>query len=543
MPPPVVVEAVPTVEAIPVADVIDSRFEAAARFLEQALQSGPNDPQVAYLLALACKRQGKTADARQALRKIARPDANVLLQMGLLSLQEQQLAQAEGEFARAWEMDASCYEACYNLLLTRLTLGKFDGCSPLFPQALGLAPTADERRFLTILQSLCNTSQSAVVEPGIDPLLQDMTDADEQRLLRLARSLGQLDTVIALLRTLAGARGHSPDVHQAYVEAVLVQARLLLDQAQWGEAARLLAPLARDRRTQRELQVALFNLLGCCGCMNQDFDDGIRHFTAALKLAGNDPRLHQNLALAHELKGSFAEAEPHWNRYFDLLDGRLPRPAGRPDYAERLAFEGLGRMVAFYTDKEKWQTALGYAQRALRLKPDDPEVLERVFHLHHQLKRPDEARKTLRRLRELRPGEPQYELYEIDLIEIKNLRDVERVLLEIDQVRQRHPGDARVEERAVRMVGNVLPWISQLCDQYTERMGRIIDQVRNLPNYQINWPAVHDAMRELAREFRKLRRVAGKCLPLVTTDEHRRIIRDLSGHIDRKIEVCQSMGG
>jgi tetratricopeptide (TPR) repeat protein len=542
MPPPVVVEAVPVDETVPVADPVDSRFEAATRFLEQALKSGPSDPQVAYLLALAYKRQGKTADARQALRKIARPDANVLLQLGLLSLQEQQLAQAEEELARAWEADAGSYEACSNLLLTRLTLGKFDSCMPLFPRALELAPGADERRFLAILQSLCNTSQSAVVEPGIDPLLQDMTEADEQRLLRLARSLGQLDTVCALLRTLAGAR-HSPAVHEAYVEAVLVQARLLLDQAQWGEASRLLEPLARDRRTPRELQVPLLNLLGCCACMNQDFEDGLRYLSAALKLAGNDPRLHQNLALTYEMKGSLPEAEPHWNRYFDLIDGKLPRPANRPDYAQRLAFEGLGRMVGLYTDKEKWQTALGYAQRALRVKADDVDMLERVFHLNHQLKRPEDARKALRRLRELRPGEPQYDLYEVDLIEIKNLRDVERVLTEIDQVRQRHPGEARVEERAVRMVTNVIPWISQLCDQYTERLGKIIDQVRNLPNYQINWPAVHDAMRELSREFRKLRRVAGKCLPLVTTEEHRRVIRDLSDHIDRKIEVCQSMGG
>jgi tetratricopeptide (TPR) repeat protein len=538
------VEAIPVAEAVPVAEPIDSRFEASARFLEQALKVGPQDPHVAYLLALAYKRQGKTGDARQALRKIASPDANVHLQMGLLSLQEQQVAQAEEEFARAWETDPACYEACYNLLLARLTLGRFDACTPLFPQALALAPTAGERRFLAVLRSLCNTSQSAVIEPGIDPLLQDMTADDEQRLLRLARGLGELDTAIALLQTLAGARGHSQAVHEAHVEAVLAQARLLLDQAKWGEAARLLTPLSRDHRTPRELQAALLNLLGCAACMNQDFEDGIRHFKEALKVAGNDPRLHQNLALAHEMQGSLAEAEPHWNRYFDLLDGRrVPRPAGQPDYGERLAFEGLVRMVTLYTDKEKWQAALNYANRAFRLRPNDVDLLERVFHLHHQLKRPDDARRALRRLRELRPNEPQYDLYEIDLIEIKNLRDVERVLTEIDQVRQRHPGDARVEERAVRMVGNVLPWITQLSDQYTERMGRIIDQVRNLPNYQINWPAVHDAMRELAREFRKLRRVAGKCLPLVTSEEHRRVIRDLSDHIDRKIEVCQSMGG
>jgi len=31
-------------------------------------------------------------------------------------------------------------------------------------------------------------------------------------------------------------------------------------------------------------------------------------------------------------------------------------------------------------------------------------------------------------------------------------------------------------------------------------------------------------------------------LTLVTNEEHRRIIRELSEHIDRKIEQCQAMG-
>src|SRR4051812_5764451 len=134
-----VVVAEEALEVIPVEDAALARWEAATQVLERAIQGGCQDANVFYLLALAYKRQGKTNEARAALRKIARPDANVFLQMGLLSLQEQQLAQAEGEFARAWEMDATSYETCYNLLLTRLTLGKVEECLPLIPKALQLA--------------------------------------------------------------------------------------------------------------------------------------------------------------------------------------------------------------------------------------------------------------------------------------------------------------------------------------------------------------------------------------------------------------------
>jgi hypothetical protein len=31
-------------------------------------------------------------------------------------------------------------------------------------------------------------------------------------------------------------------------------------------------------------------------------------------------------------------------------------------------------------------------------------------------------------------------------------------------------------------------------------------------------------------------------LPLVSSDEHKRIIRDLADHIDQKIDACRQMG-
>ena len=99
-----------------------------------------------------------------------------------------------------------------------------------------------------------------------------------------------------------------------------------MDRCRWTEAELLLRPMAAGRASAGPTQVALFNLLGVCACMTQDFDGGVRHFNAALKFAGNDPRSHQNLALTYELKSDLSQADPHWNRYFDLLDQRCPCP-------------------------------------------------------------------------------------------------------------------------------------------------------------------------------------------------------------------------
>src|SRR5262249_33305108 len=200
-------------------------------------------------------------------------------------------------------------------------------------------------------------------------------------------------------------------------------------------------------------------------------------------------------------------------RYFDLLDRRVPVPAF-PTYLESLAYEGLNRLADNYSKKERWNSALTYLQRAHRLRPQDAEALERLFHLYNQLKRPEDARRTLRRLRELRPNDPQFELYELDGREVKTLDDIDRMLSDIRRTLAKFPNDLRVEERAVNMVGNVIPLMGRMCHQLTDQLSKIADQVRHLPNYQINWPAVRDVMRDLKAEFKKLRAITNKCLSL-----------------------------
>jgi Flp pilus assembly protein TadD len=532
-----------TAEVIVLEESALPRYVEAAGFLEKALAVGRPDPEVAYLLAVALKRQGKIPEARNALRKIPKPDAPVWLQMGLLSLREKNLVQAESEFARAFEMDPTSFAACHNLLLTRLTLGKLDDCYTLLPRAIELSHSAEERRFLTLVQALVRTGPVRNNGDIVDPALADLTPEDEQRLLQLLRSLGQLDVTLGLLKTLAAARSQSPAVQEAYAEVVLVKAKALVDRGEWLQAERELFPLTRFRGLTKAHQTVLYNLLGCICLLNQDFQSAARHLTQAIKIQPGDARLYQNLALAYEYQNELPQADPQWNRYFDLLTAgaNLPRPPGQPDYHDRLAFEGMLRLASRYSERERWSQALSYVQRAHRLRPSDPDTLERLFHLYHHMKRPEDARRTLRQLREIKPDEPQYDLYELDLVEVKNLSDMEKLLVEVDRILRRYPNDARVEERAVNTVGNVIPFMSDLCDKLTDELGKVVDQVRSLPNYQINWSAVTEVVRDLQKEFQKLRKITNKCLPLVSNDEHKRTVRSLSDHIDKKIDVCRSL--
>ena len=69
------------------------------------------------------------------------------------------------------------------------------------------------------------------------------------------------------------------------------------------------------------------------------------------------------------------------------------------------------------------------------------------------------------------------------------------------------------------------------------------NQVRHLPNSQINWLAVDQVVRDLLREYQRLRRVARQCFSHVAGSDQQRSLYELIEHVDRKIEVCQSMRG
>jgi tetratricopeptide (TPR) repeat protein len=510
--------------------------EEAVKHLRRASRAAPRDVAILGLLARALKRQGSYGEARATLRQIPEPDADVLLQLGLLSLQEQQLAQAEEEFAGAWRLDPASFEICRNLLFTRLSLGRFEACLEMLPAALELAER-DKRpdlRLLTVLQSLLRVN--AVEGDGrFDTVLADMSDADTDQLVKLFQTLGPLDVVLRLLKSLQSVNPSHAGVREACVEASLVKAKDLFERCDWTQTEILLRPLVRETGIGRTPRAIILNMLGCCSALTQDFDGAVANFNAALKWAINDPRV--------ELRGDPEASDPHWNRFFDMLDDQTPAPADIENYAESLAFESLRRLADRWQEKEKWTSALGYAQRANRHRPEDAAVAEQLFRLYIHAKRPQDARRTLDALRRLRPDDPELELFECELVDRRSVGDVERLIADVERITKRHAGDARVEDRAATLMGDVVPLLATLCDRLIGQMSKVVDQVRHLPDHKINWSAVREVMRDLIKEFQKMRRLIGKVQPMIRGEELRRTLRDLSALVDRKMESCRSMTG
>ncbi len=554
-------------EIISVAPVAEPNWGEAIRMLEQAVKAGNQDPQALYLLAMAYKHQGRPADSRQTLMRINDPDANVLLQRGVLAFNEKEWAAAASEFEKAVQKDATSYAAAYNLMLARLCQGQLDGAVAALESLVNLAPSAGEKRFLGLLRSLLGPgSASSGAEQVL--LLGGITLDEEQRLLDMIVGLHQFDVVYRLLAKLVSARPNSEAAFRSYIGVAMLQAKLLMDRCQWSDAELLLAPLKRrldasNIRSDPMHMVAILNMLGVCSMMSQEFDRGLGHFRAAADAFQRDfsapsqqtktdryvngqgiylgAWLEQNLALGNEWLNRMEVAESHWNRHLDYLEHYIPRSLP-PDYLGNLAFECSSRLADFFSRKEKWTSAAHFLQRAHRIRPADYETLERLFHLYTQLKRTEDARKILRRLREVKPNDPQAELFELEVREVRKLDEVDTLVADLRRIAQRFPNDARVEERGATIVNNVMPTLERIADQYAAQVNKVVDQMRRLPSYQINWPTVRDIMRDMEDKYLFLRRVAQKCLAHVTSDEVRKELHKLISHCDRKIDQCHSLG-
>lgn len=551
-------------------------WEKAARLLEQSVRAGNQDPQAAYLLAMCCKRLGRFGDARQSLDRIREPDANVLLQRGVLAFRDRDHARAAREFAAALALHPESFPAAYDLVLSWLCLGERGRCLEALPQAIACAPSPEYRRTLLALKALLVLASSAGGPEGgtaADPEslrlaradLDAATAEDEGRLVELLTGLGRFDLAFPLLSQLVSVRPGNPQVFAAYVGAALVEARLQMDRCRWEEAFSLLSSLQRrweDGRLSLESSflMLLHQMSGVCAAMLQDYPraawffrqalDSFRHEWqrgGALAAAANaqgvpqEAALEQNLALILEWSGQVDQAEGHWNHYFDLLEAALPRSMP-PDHIPRLAFEGLSRLADVYGKKERWNAALAFLQRAVRFRPGDTDVLERIFQLYTQLRRPEDARRTLRRLRELRPGDPQVELFELEVQEVRNVDDVEPIVSRTRRILQEHPGDMKVEERAATVLTNLVPVMERLAEQATTQLNRVTDQMRRLPTSQVNWPMVRGMMRDLEDRFGRLRRCAQRCQSLLAGEEPRRTLAGLIHHCERKIDQAHALG-
>src|SRR5262245_41440184 len=366
---------------------------------------------------------------------------------------------------------------------------------------------------------------------GASTYLGDMTVDEERKLIAALFAVSKLEATVPLMCVLAGARSHSPSAREAQTIGMIRLGKQRFDRGDWLGCEKWLAPLAKARP-----MAAVRNLLGCCLCLGHDFASGILHFQEALRLAGDDPRIHQNLALAFTWQEDIEEADLCWGRYLGTYDKRIPRPPGFIDYHEQLRFLVHRHLGNLNYERERWKQALSYLDEAQQLRPQDADLSERVFLLQVQAGNRAAARKVLSHLQQLRPKHSPFELYELDLIEVRNAADLERLLDALAHVVERLIEDPASQDKAVT---RVLPQLQVRADQLTRVLRDIREDLHRLYEDSPGW---YDALRDLRavkKDLRRLRQILRYCASLQVSESNRRKLDTLSEDIERKIDYCR----
>jgi tetratricopeptide (TPR) repeat protein len=529
---------------------IAARWNDAARFLEQATKAGLAEPPALMMLAQAYKHLGRTGEARKILARIQPADAGVRMQRGLLAFREAEYGPAADEFQAALDLDPGSFPAAYDLFLARLWNAQIEPAREALGKAIALVTDETERRFLIRLNILLHSLPGGRPPEDSAAQLMGMSNPEEQRLLDLLVGLGRYEIAYPLLSRMLAARPQSSEVFRAFFGAVLVQAKQFMDKNQWEEAKILLAPLRRRIDQHRSsldpfLLLALYQMLGVSTAMLQDFSQAIVWFNLALEIGRKEaadqtrdvsrwtsPRgvpmvalLEQNLALVNEWLDRMPQAEPYWKRYAELIQANFTRSVPA-QLLPALTFESISRQVDLAQKQERWNDAIEMLRKAHELRPTDYDTLEKLFNLYTQLRRPDD---------------PQVELFELDVREVRSIDEVEAILQDLRRVAQKFPGDLRVDDRTKSTVTHLVPILERFAEQYAGQLHKVVDQMRRLPSYQVNWPVVREVMRDLEEQFGQLRRVAQKMQALTSTDELRRDLQRLVGLCDRKIDQCTTL--
>src|SRR5262249_23603820 len=155
----------------------------------------------------------------------------------------------------------------------------------LLPKVLEIAKAPKDRELLELLKQILRCCQ-ATGDDKLPPLMSAEISADEERrLVQMTHELGHPAAAMRILQGLANPRPDRAELQTAVLEAILVQAKQLLDRCEWHEAGRVLAQwMGKDGSAPPSIRAALLNLSGCCACLNQDFETAVHSFSAALKI-------------------------------------------------------------------------------------------------------------------------------------------------------------------------------------------------------------------------------------------------------------------
>jgi tetratricopeptide (TPR) repeat protein len=357
---------------------------------ERALALDPGFKEAVILKAEAQMGMSRTRDALRTLQDALakhRGDVGLQLAYARLLVQAKQYDAAREQFRDLLKRHPNDTTVLYTLGLLDYELGR----------------DAEARSYL---QRLLRSGQHSA--------------AAEYFLGRIAERAGDMPTA---MRHYANV-----DTGPYQFDARLRVAYILAGQGDLDQARQYLAQLrssVNDAARKVEVYLVEGNLLEKADAGAQ----AMNLYNDALKRYPGNPRLLYVRALLADKQGDLGQAEADLSYIIQH----------HPDNA--MALNALGYTLADRTNR--YQEALGYIQRALALRPDDPAVLDSMGWVQYRLKHYDAALSYLRRAY-AKFKDPEVAAHLVEVLFVSGQRaEAQRTL---NAALKAHPGDAKLEQ-------------------------------------------------------------------------------------------------
>ena len=323
------------------------RHDLATNAINKALRLRPDWPQAIILLSRTELTRGKQAEAQQTLKEATDNNpGNIMLRTAYarLLLEIQQFSAAYTQFKTLLEDQPDNPDTLYSLGILSTQLEKPEEAKTHFKHLIELNKRPNDAKYhLGQIEELA----------GNDNLAIDWYSQvnGERRLEAYARIAvlharnGNIDKARSILGSMRiGSEQHASRLYS-------IEASLLADAGQPKEALKL-------------------------------YDEALTAFP-------EDTQLRYARAMLNATQG-----------HLDLLEQDLKLIINKnPDHAD--ALNALGYTLADQTDR--YQEAFEYIQRALKLKPDNPAIMDSMGWVQFRLGNYDEALRYLRRAMQLQP--------------------------------------------------------------------------------------------------------------------------------------------
>ena len=318
-------------------------FENALRELSLLAELSDLSPTIVQLQAQVLQSMNDNNQALNVLRKGVREfenDKPLRRAYARLLIQNEEYEEAKEQFQFIMEQDTQDWETLYSVALLDLEMQNFDSAAQAFVRLIGVDHRSDDSQYyLGYIYEKQEDYERAIENYRLVRIGTNNFLAAQQQATRFSIQLGKIDEAHQWLMTLSGGQPRLEIFFNT------IESNLLIQNGYAGEAKELLDIALNKYPNESELLFAR-----------------VLYYDSQKDMAGSEADLRQIIRMKPE---------------------------------ESQALNHLGYMLADQTTRYK--EALELIERAIRISPDDPAIIDSLAWAQYKLGRYEEALVNLRR--------------------------------------------------------------------------------------------------------------------------------------------------